>query len=80
MIQVILILAVLMTIVLLAKFGGLEAIINGFLAIVGFIGSLILSVFVIACLCIAGVIIIPIIIIIVICIFITELFDKVRGR
>lgn len=76
MVNIVIILAILITLVLLAKFGGLDVLINGFLAIVGFIGSLMLSVLVIAALCLVGLIFIPIVIIILICIFISELFGK----
>lgn len=80
MLEAIIIIAVLITLVLLTKLGGLELIVNAFIALVGFIFSLLIAVLVIGCLCLVGVIVVPILIIIAICAVIMEIFEKCRRR
>lgn len=80
MLEVTIIIAVLITLVLLTKLGGLELIVNAFIALVGFIFSLLIAVLVIGCLCLVGVIVVPILIVIAICAVIMEIFEKCRRR
>lgn len=80
MLEVTIIIAILITLVLLTKLGGLELIVNAFIALVGFIFSLLIAVLVIGCLCLVGVIVVPILIVIAICAVIMEIFEKCRRR
>lgn len=75
-IEAIVIICIILALAVLAKVGGIEPLFNGFIAVIGFIFSLALTIVVIAGLCMLGLFCIPLGIILLIGSFLVFLFDK----